>query len=295
MPLASQPQPLKTALVFQGRLARRALRRLQQMVRCRRFSLAGAPILFANSFPKSGTHLLTQVMQGFTRIGPAVDSGLPAVVTFEGNTGRARAQVEILCDLQRLLPGDIAYGHVHALPAAADFLCQPQVAAYFILRDPRDVAVSHVHYVAEMEPGHIHHRYYQQLKSFDEQLRASILGIPGEEAPFPDICERFTPYTSWLDHPEVLTLRYEDFITGRDAELAKVLDHALARGFELLVDRQPALDALAASIDPSRSPTFRSGKIGGWRKSFNDENKRLFKEIAGDLLIQLGYEKDDDW
>lgn len=295
MPLDSHPQPLKTTLVLQGRLLRRALRRMQQCFRYRRLSLSGSPILFANSFPKSGTHLLTQVMQGFTRIGPAVDSGLPAVVTFEGNTGRARPSVEILHDLGRLLPGDIAYGHIHALPAAVDFLCRPHVAAYFILRDPRDVAVSHVHYVAEMEPGHIHHRYYQQLENFDEQLSVSILGIPGEDAPFPDIGKRFTPYTGWLQHPEVLTLRYEDFITGRDAELGKVLDHALARGFELMVNRQTALETLAASIAPSRSPTFRSGKIGGWRKSFNDKNKRLFKEIAGDLLIQLGYEKDDDW
>ena len=88
---------------------------MAQSARWRR-SLRGVPILFANSFPKSGTHLLTQVLQGFPRLGPAVDSGLPAVVTFEGDTGRARQTQEILADLQRLLPGDIAYGHVHALP-----------------------------------------------------------------------------------------------------------------------------------------------------------------------------------
>ncbi len=48
-------------------------------------------------------------------------------------------------------------------------------------------------------------------------------------------------------------------------------------------------------IDPHRSPTFRKGKIGGWRESFTDEHKHLFKEIAGDLLIRLGYEADFDW
>ena len=36
------------------------------------------------------------------------------------------------------------------------------LAAYFILRDPRDVVVSHVHYITEMEPNHIHHRYYTE-------------------------------------------------------------------------------------------------------------------------------------
>jgi len=36
-------------------------------------------------------------------------------------------------------------------------------------------------------------------------------------------------------------------------------------------------------------------KPEGWRTSFTPENKALFKEVAGDLLIQLGYEKDNDW
>ncbi|HEX7973822.1 MAG TPA: hypothetical protein VF498_05390, partial [Anaerolineales bacterium] len=50
---------LKSSLVFQARLARRAARRSRQMLRYRRVSLSGVPVLFANSFPKSGTHLLT--------------------------------------------------------------------------------------------------------------------------------------------------------------------------------------------------------------------------------------------
>ena len=49
------------------------------------------------------------------------------------------------------------------------------------------------------------------------------------------------------------------------------------------------------SIDPKRSPTFRSGKAGGWQEAFTEEHKRLFKEVSGDLLIELGYEKDHGW
>ena len=112
----------QTTMGEQARLARRQMRRWQALLRWRRLSLAGTPVLFANSFPKSGTHLLTQVMHGFAQIGPAVDSGLPAMVTFDGFTGRQRTQAEILGDLQRLLPGDIAYGHVHAFPEAVELL-----------------------------------------------------------------------------------------------------------------------------------------------------------------------------
>jgi hypothetical protein len=281
---------------MQARLVRRALRRLGQMARYRRLSLAGVPVLLANSFPKSGTHLLTQVLQGFPAIGPAVDSGLPAIVTYEGDSGRERGEAEILSDLERLKAGDIAYGHMHALPEVVRFLCQPGYVAYFILRDPRDVVVSHVHYITEMEPNHIHHRYYtEELHSFDERLAVSILGRPDGPVPFPDIQARFAPYLGWLDHPEILVLHFEDFIQQQEATLGKVLDHAVQRGFPLQGSRPAAIQALANSINPQRSPTFRSGKVGGWRDQFSAENKQLFKQAAGQLLVRLGYERDEDW
>lgn len=287
---------LPGGLELQARLVRRSIRRLQQMARYRRFSLSDVPVLFANSFPKSGTHLLTQILQGFTGIGPAVDSGLPAVVTFEGDTGRRRPAHEITRDLKRLKPADIAYGHIHALPEAFTELCRPGVAPYFILRDPRDVAVSHVHYVTEMEPGHIHHDYYQnELPNFDARLRASILGRPDLEVPFPNIRDRFEPYLGWLGHTEVLMLRFEDFILDRQRAVERVLTHALQRGFPLFVDHPQALERLTASIDPQRSPTFRSGKVGGWQSSFTPAHKDLFKQVCGDLLIRLEYETDNDW
>jgi len=259
-------------------------------------SLSDTPIFFANSFPKSGTHLLTQVLEGFTLIGPVVDGGLPAVLTYDGPTGQMRSLQDILRDLQRLRPGDIAYGHLHAGLKTVDMLTQDGMAPYFIFRDPRDVVVSHVHYVTEMEPNHVHHRYYrQELKSFDERLRVSILGRPELDIAYPDIRQRFDPYLGWLECPEVLALQFEDFINHQDKTLSRILEHARGRGLRLHVGEQEALQSLKSAIDPRRSPTFRSGKVGKWRASFSQEHKNLFKEICGDLLVRLGYEQSQDW
>ncbi|MCK4582902.1 hypothetical protein KAU18_06255, partial [Candidatus Bathyarchaeota archaeon] len=41
-------------------------------------------------------------------------------------------------------------------------------------------------------------------------------------------------------------------------------------------------------------PIYRSAH-GRWRNEFTEEDKRLFKATAGDLLITLGYEEDNDW
>lgn len=280
------------------RMVRRAGRRLLQMARFRRLGLADQPILFCNSFPKSGTHLLTQVLSGFTQLAPVVESGLPAVVTFDSITGKQRSESEIINDLNKYKPGDIGYGHLHATGAMIAWLCRDGVVPYFILRDPRDVVVSHVHYVTEMAPNHIHHQYYtRELRTFEERLQASILGRSDMDGLFPSIRERFLPYLPWLERKEVLTLHYEDFLKDKQVALRSVLDHALHRGFSIYspLTMDQAVAVLANAIDPQRSPTFRVGKAGSWKESFTAPLKSLFKEVAGDLLIQLGYEKDDQW
>lgn len=289
-------QYLRDELKANAKLLRRDLQRLGQMMRYRRYTLDGVPVLFANSFPKSGTHLLTQVLQGFTKIGPAVNSGLPALVTFDGTTGERRSIDEILEDIRRLKPGDIAYGHLHSTGAVTSALCSDGMATYFILRDPRDVVVSHVYYVTEIESNHIHHRYYKDgLVDFDERLRTSILGRPDFDDLFPNIRERFEPYLGWLDQPQVLVLRFEDFVMDRESVIKQIFDHAVEHGFPVEVDYGQAIRSLSAEINPKKSPTFRSGKVGDWQVKFSPQNRDLFKEVAGNLLIQLRYESTLDW
>jgi hypothetical protein len=43
------------------------------------------------------------------------------------------------------------------------------------------------------------------------------------------------------------------------------------------------------------SSLFRKGVAGDWRSVFTERDKRVFKEAAGELLIKLGYEDDDQW
>jgi len=279
---------IKTNTKLQAKLGRRAIRRAIQTASFGRQAVESSPIFFANSFPKSGTHLLTQILQGFARIGPAVNSGLPAIVTFEGESGQPRAENIILKELRRLIPGDIAYGHLHSSPGVVSFLCSPGVAAY--------VVVSHVYYVTEITSHHaLHHYYFEELQDFNERLKTSILGRPDWNQPFPDIRTRFDPYLGWMENPEILVLRFEDLQTNMRETIRRVLEHASARGFRVIKTNKLAVDVLIAGVYPQRSPTFRRGKIGSWRTSFTVEHKQIFKEVAGDLLIKLGYEQDNGW
>ncbi len=261
---------------------------------------AALPTLLGISFPKSGTHLLDQILLGFSNVAPYAKRLHSFYAEYEGESGIKRAPEQAINWLDSLRPRDIASAHLFARPEAMTRVClssiegSPKFVPYFIFRDPRDVVVSHVFYVTEMESRHIHHAYYASLPDFDARLMVSILGRSDTNIEFPDIASRFTPYLGWLDLPEVLTIHFEDLIHDRAATLTRIMDHFLDRT-PLQVTRQLILDSLEASINPTKSPTFRSGKTGEWKKYFTEEHKRVFKDVAGDLLIRLGYEKDNDW
>jgi len=254
----------------------------------------GWPILLGISFPKSGTHLLDQILLGFSKVAPFSKRLHSFYAEYEGESGVKRVPEQAIQWLDSLRPGDIASAHLFAREGAIKRVISPAFVPYFIFRDPRDVVVSHVFYVTDMEARHIHHDYYHSLPDFDARLKVSILGRPDAGVEFPDIEARFAPYLGWLDHDEVLAIHFEDLINDRAAALTRIMDHLLARA-PLPAPRQLILDSLESSINPTKSPTFRSGKTGEWKKYFKEEHKKIFKEVAGDLLLKLGYEKNNDW
>ena len=255
---------------------------------------SGYPVLLGISFPKSGTHLLDQILLGFSNVAPFAKRVHSFYAEYDGESGAKRDPEQALVWLDSLSVGDVASAHLFARPDALTRVISPKFIPYFIFRDPRDVVVSHVFYVTDMEAHHVHHDYYQSLPDFNSRLKTSIMGRPDADVEFLNIAERFAPYLGWLDHKEVLAIHFEDLIHDRTATLTRIMDHLLART-PLPTSRQLILDALETSINPKKSPTFRSGKTGEWKKHFTDEHKRIFKDAAGDLLIKLGYEKNNDW
>jgi len=252
------------------------------------------PILLGISFPKSGTHLLDQILLGFANVAPYSKRLHSFYAEYEGESGTKRAPGQALHWLDSLRPLDVASAHLFARPDALARVVSSRFLPYFIFRDPRDVVVSHVFYVTEMESHHVHHAYYQSLPDFDSRLKVSILGRPDAGIEFPNIADRFAPYLGWLDQPQVLTIHFEDLIQDRGRALSGIIDHFLVR-VPLQSSRQLILDSLEASINPTKSPTFRSGKTGEWKKYFTDEHKKIFKECAGGLLVKLGYVENNDW
>jgi len=256
--------------------------------------LEHAPIIFGNAMPKSGSHLLTQVLRGLTSIGPFVDPGFPPVNRTERN--QSRAQDEILQSLQKMSPGDIRCGYLHARKPYVSVLTQPNWATIFIYRVPRDMLVSHIFYATEMNVSHGMHRYYtDQLTNMEERLNAAIEGVKETGYELASVKERYDSYLDWLNRPEILPIRFEDFILERKKTIERILDYLQGKGFTRILDKEKEIFSLESAIKPEKSGTFRKGQPGNWKEYFTEDNKKRFKAVAGDLLIRLGYEKNNDW
>jgi hypothetical protein len=257
-------------------------------------ALQKTPAVLGNAMPKSGSHLINQVVQGLTRLGPFVNPGLPPVNRDEVNDKLPDAQV--LANLSQMRPGDIGYGYVKARQPFVSLLTQPGRATIFVYRDPRDMIVSHVFYATQMHKGHGMHRYYTEtLNTMEERINAAIQGVEEPGSELSPVRAKYEGYLGWLGQPAVLCLRFEDLILDRSAALGRILDYLVQRGFTSRLPRDQEVAILEQAIAPKKSGTFRKGQPGNWKEYFTPANKVLFKEMAGDLLTRLGYERNQDW
>jgi sulfotransferase 6B1 len=266
----------------------------QAILRWKRFSFHEAPLIFGNSKPKSGSHLLLQILNGFTQIMPYRYVDEEPIRTIKKSGGRRTAD-DILADLKNIQDGVIGWGYVDATKENASFLTSAGRVNYFMYRDPRDMLVSQVFFATDMQEEHGMHQYYNSLPDFSARLKVAITGIDRDGLKMVSVKQRYEGVFQWLKQKNVMCIRFEDLIDNREVTLNAMLDEVEKTGYKIPTSRQKALSVLLEAIQPKKSHTFRSGKTGGWKGHFSEDHKELFKDTAGDLLVKLGYEKNNNW
>jgi hypothetical protein len=190
----------------------------------------------------------------------------------------------------------------------------PEARVVHIIRDGRDQAVSHNHHrwnkVPSVEEGgrltleeaNKRDRYREDPEGFlasgesifsEEYLVAaakmwrSQVGVAHKEGPLV-LKDGYTEvyYEGLLERPEREMRRLFRFLGAEDDK--RVVRRCVKRNrFEKVARRQ------AGSED---STSFlRKGVAGDWRNVFTERDKAIYKEFAGDLLVEMNYEQDDNW
>ena len=193
----------------------------------------------------------------------------------------------------------------------------PEYRGSHFVRDPRDLVVSGYHYhrwTREAwchDPGfawrsltshpyfgryveHVPERFprglsYQEYINTLDPERGMILELIWRSPHFEQMCR-------WdFSNPRIMEVRYEDVI-GNEADIfRRLLEHY---GFPPSVVARGVALAERKSIKHRRKREkshVRSGAPKQWKKEFTPLLRMLFRESAGHLLLQLGYESSTEW
>lgn len=152
----------------------------------------------------------------------------------------------------------------------------PETKLIQLIRDPRDVAVSHLHSLAMFPDSNINFRYRDglSLSQKEDPLLWIIRSLP----------LRWGAFLPWTEKEMSYVIRFEDLIENKQETVS-------ALWVELGGSRNMGCDAAEAirRIKPATSITFRKGIVGDWRNEFKLRHAQEYGRLMGDIHEEMGY------
>ncbi|MDJ0703947.1 MAG: sulfotransferase domain-containing protein [Leptolyngbyaceae cyanobacterium MO_188.B28] len=167
---------------------------------------------------------------------------------------------------------------------------------FFVVRDPRDLVISDYFSI----------RYSHPLINqwmIDKRKLLNELSI--EEG----VTERINDFRSYIstlrewgsaDSSDIKIVKFEEiFGSNQEQEFKKLMQFCEVSIDDSVVTK--LLRKYSFEKVQNRSPGkgkynhYRSGSKNQWRKYFTSKHIELIKKQAGDLIVSLGYEENNDW
>ncbi len=190
----------------------------------------------------------------------------------------------------------------------------------WLLRDGRDIMVSsYFHHLVwndknQGDPKLVN--YYRNKLNFKDFTDINTNLAKYIEFLFTDKPSKFVFFNypgNWRDYNQkwlnirekqenITLVKYEDMLEDTFLEVNKLL-HAILPDTNIDLNHiQKVVDKYSFENQTRRKPGeentnsfLRKGISGDWKNYFNDDAKRIFKKYAGEILVQMGYEKDQNW
>ncbi len=160
----------------------------------------------------------------------------------------------------------------------------PEARFVHVLRDGRDVAAS----LVEMQWFDIKSKqkiwYTENIRNAAIYWKEIVSGIR----------KAAVDAGVWGRYAE---LRYEDMIVDPKDNLEELMNFLGEEWDDRLLDYYNQVHELpeGESSSPQVKKSLYTSSIGRWKQSFTDEDRRIFKETAGELLVELEYTGDNSW
>jgi hypothetical protein len=191
----------------------------------------------------------------------------------------------------------------------------PDAKIIHIVRDGRDVAVSAMHHwwrLSKDREGGVFELTPEELQLRDEYVKDRQGFLASGRSIFTE--ERLAQLARRWDHrigkgrrdgaslygEQYLEIRYEDLLLDTPTVFGRVLEFLEASSEDRVIERclrssdfGRTSNRRQGEEDPASF--FRKGVAGDWREVFTERDRALYKRLAGERLIELGYETSHDW
>lgn len=257
-------------------------------------------LVVCNSFPKSGTHLLYEILKKFPDYLPWND-----MVSVQSLSGVMNTESHIKFKIRSAPSNSIIRSHLSYTDELFEFIFRTLSSKMILItRDPRAIAASHANWVCKEPRIYLHDYYMSSLDNYDERLSASIKGVDigasfGLNISNPSLDTDMIRWLPWLNKKEVLVVKFEDLVGDRGG-MCEVTRLKTIKKIAKYLKITTSIDQEtfgSLEMDPSKSHTFNkgmSGQANGWRKKYSDKNKFLFEKICPDLSEKFGYSNSFD-
>ncbi|HUI89695.1 MAG TPA: sulfotransferase [Anaerolineales bacterium] len=199
---------------------------------------------------------------------------------------------------------------IHGQSVRDMYSIYPDAKLVYIVRDGRDVLISERfrNFVEESK------FLTSEDKRIVEELRKSPDEFYGKRSIFTEVFIRRVA-KGWVTNLQEIeeegkrqfgknyfALRYEDLLNDPFDEMARLwkflgvkkVDKSLARKIRTEMESNPD-EEWQAKRDEGIASFLPKGQAGNWQRLFTARDTSIFKEIAGETLIQWQYEKDSHW
>ena len=264
-----------------GAIARGIRSRVAQGIQRRKVRSSIRPTdVFLVTYPKSGTIWLSYILAHALKLGPPEELNL-------------RSLVEYVPDVNEIY---FTHGSLHAY----DALSNPRLfclhAAYdrafpkvvYMLRDPRDVAVSYWHF----------------RKLTERDFKLTLRQFVEEDRHWPCSWEKHV--AGWLlnhQHPNLLLVKYEEMaqdplavltrmvgflgVQVGEADLARAADASRFANMQTLETKF----GVAGPEVVGEGRIVRRGRVGGWKEELDETSLRILEDKCSPVMDKVGYRR----
>lgn len=183
--------------------------------------------------------------------------------------------------------GQLTFGHIAYLPEYAEAVQAQPTKVLFNARDPRDVVVAEYEHIKTMIARSSRPHAWLNYRRESDGKRVIDLLDPLAEIIRID-AHKWRNWIGWLDHDFTVMVRFEDLRMRPNTTVDKLIE-------ELEGCSLPMRDMMVRKTRPApKSPSFRLGRVGEWKRYFSPHHIKLADELLGPIITRLGYRMAND-